>query len=223
MGDRGRAILKSTTGDAEPVLPAPHGGDLDLQIIDATRRLIARWGIAKTTVADIAQEAGCSRATIYRAFAGGRQELLGAVGRADLDVFFEDLAQLVDQSPDLESAIEAVIVYSTVTLGAHEGFQFMLVHEPGMVLPFLGFHRIDRLYRTIRDQLGPHLERFAGDGAGWAVEWAARITLSFIFQPSSAVDLTDPDTVHRLVQTRLLPGLVGTRDESSTLFHAIPA
>ena len=223
MGDRGHAVLKSTRGDAESVLPAPHGGDLDLQIIDATRRLIARWGIAKTTVADIAQEAGCSRATVYRAFAGGKQELLSAVGRADLDLFFESLAQLVDESPDLESALEAVIVHATVTLNAHEGFQFMLVHEPGMVLPFLGFNRIDRLYRTIRDRLGPHLTRFVGDRAGWAVEWAARVTLSFIFQPSPTVDLSNPETVHRLVRIRLLPGLISARDEPSTLSHAIPA
>ncbi len=42
----------------------------------AALRGIARWGVAETTLADVAREAGCSRATIYRTLAGGKQALV---------------------------------------------------------------------------------------------------------------------------------------------------
>ena len=48
------------------------------RIVEATLRCIARWGIAKTTLDDVAREAGCGRATIYRAFPGGKAEVLTA-------------------------------------------------------------------------------------------------------------------------------------------------
>ena len=43
-----------------------------VRIVDAALRCLARQGIAKTTVDDIAREAGLSRATLYRAFPGGQ-------------------------------------------------------------------------------------------------------------------------------------------------------
>lgn len=208
MGDRSCVAKAPTIGDAESVSPAPHGGDLDAQIVDATRTLIGRWGVAKTTVSDIAREAQCSRATVYRAFPGGKNELLASLGRAEVTLFFDQLADLADACDTLEDALIAVICASGDVLGSHEGFQFMLEHEPGMMLPYLGFKRIDRLYLTIRERLGPHFERFVGELAGWTVEWAARIALSYVFQPSPTFDLSDPARVRQLVVTRMLPGLV---------------
>ena len=49
------------------------------EIIEATYACVARWGLAKTTVEDAAREAGVSRATVYRPFPGGREELIDAV------------------------------------------------------------------------------------------------------------------------------------------------
>ena len=49
------------------------------RVIDATLRCLARHGTIKTTVDDIAREASVSRATVYRTFPGGRDELLAAV------------------------------------------------------------------------------------------------------------------------------------------------
>ena len=56
--------------------------------IEATYACVARRGIAKTTVEDVAREAGISRATVYRAFPGGRDELIDAtISWAVLDFF----------------------------------------------------------------------------------------------------------------------------------------
>ena len=49
------------------------------RILEATYACVARWGLSKTTVEDAAREAGLSRATVYRYFPGGRDELIDAV------------------------------------------------------------------------------------------------------------------------------------------------
>ncbi len=59
-------------------------GASDERIVDGALRCIARWGLAKTTVEDVAREAGCSRATLYRAFPGGKDAILAAVAAAEL-------------------------------------------------------------------------------------------------------------------------------------------
>ena len=48
------------------------------RLLDAACTCIARVGVAKTTLDDVAREAGCSRATLYRYFPG-KQQLLGAL------------------------------------------------------------------------------------------------------------------------------------------------
>jgi AcrR family transcriptional regulator len=42
------------------------------RVVDAALRCLAREGLRGTTVDDIASDAGVSRATLYRAFPGGR-------------------------------------------------------------------------------------------------------------------------------------------------------
>ena len=46
------------------------------RLLAATYRCVARFGLGKTTIEDVVKESGVSRATIYRQFPGGRDELL---------------------------------------------------------------------------------------------------------------------------------------------------
>lgn len=205
MGDRGHVTMATTNGGVEPVVPAPHGGDQERSIIDAASRLMARWGVTKTTVGDIAQEAGCSRATVYRAFPGGKQQIMSTLGHDELHGYFDEAAALVDGEDDLEDALVLLVTAAAQGLADHEGFQFMLAHEPGLVLPYLGFSRIDRLYQLVGEELGPHFERFVGERAVSVVEFAARIVLSYVFQPTPSVDLTDPRTTRTIIRRYVLP------------------
>ena len=78
-----------------------------------------------------------------------------------------------------------------------------------MVLPFLAFSHLDLLLARVRAFGGPLLLRFLGsdDEAADAAEWVARIVLSYLCSPAAGVDLTDDDSVRRLVTTFVLPGL----------------
>lgn len=187
--------------------PARAGGELEDRILDAALLLEARWGMSKTTLADVAREAGCSRATLYRAFPGGKQELFLAVGRRELTAYFQRIVDRVAAARDLEDGLTVTILEASRQFTDHGALQYVLEHEPDIVLPFLGFHQVDRLYRALTQAVGPAFERFLPTDPGWAVEWAARVVLSFVFNPSADVSLSSDHDVRHLVRTFLLPAL----------------
>ena len=46
------------------------------RLLEAAYAVVARRGMARTTVEDVAREAGVGRATVYRWFPGGREQLV---------------------------------------------------------------------------------------------------------------------------------------------------
>src|SRR3954467_1839147 len=48
------------------------------RVLAAAYTCVTRFGLAKTTIEDVVKESSVSRATIYRHFPGGRDELLQA-------------------------------------------------------------------------------------------------------------------------------------------------
>ncbi len=179
---------------------------LDERILDAAVVLVARWGVTKTSLADIAKQAGCSRASLYRTFPGGKQELLTALGVRELGTYIESVVEAIDEADDLDDALTRALVVATRLLRDHPAAQFVLAHEPELLLPFLGFRQVDRLYRHVSASVGPHLARFVDPGrAAWLAEWAARTFLTYLFNPDPSVDLGLIDDAHRLVSSFLMP------------------
>ena len=179
------------------------------RIVDAALRCIARWGLAKTTLEDVAREAGLSRATVYRALPGGGKDALFAF-LADRELVRLEAAvgAAVAVAADLEDAIVAAVTTAARHLEGHAAFQFLLAHEPGLVLPHLAFHQLDALLARVRGVGGPLLERFLpADAAAERAEWVARIVLSYTCCPAVGVCLTDVASVRSLVRAFVLPGL----------------
>lgn len=170
---------------------------------------MARWGVAKTSLADVAREAGCSRASVYRAFPGGKAHLFHTLGLSELDAYLHDVLAVVDAADGLEDAVTSGLVSATRLLQDHEAAQFVLGHEPGLLLPFLGFKQVDVLYAHTAAVVGPHLERFVSpDRAAWLSEWVARLFISYLFNPDPRVDLADPLQARRLVAGFVLPTFI---------------
>src|ERR1700686_3446173 len=80
------------------------------RIVDATLRCIGRWGLAKTTVDDVAREAGLGRATLYRLFPGGREALLDAVVASETARLWARLSACASAAPSLEEVLVGCIV-----------------------------------------------------------------------------------------------------------------
>lgn len=180
-----------------------------LGILQAAYDCVARWGFSKTTVEDAAREAGVSRATLYRYFPGGREELLAAVVAWENSRFFTRLYEEVREAATLEEVMELGLVFAHRDIQAHEVLQRVLETEPDLLLPKLTVEAAGT-QRMIAGFLEPYLrrERLApGVDASEAADFLARMALSYISAPGRW-DLTDRRQVARLVRGELLGGIL---------------
>ncbi|HEY4408460.1 MAG TPA: TetR/AcrR family transcriptional regulator [Acidimicrobiia bacterium] len=164
----------------EPISSTP---EVEAKVVDGALRAIARFGLAKLTVDDVAREAGISRATLYRYFPG-RGAVLGAVVRSEADRLRHGLDAALGEATTLAEALEAVASFGAGAFAGHEALQHLLATEPGAVLPHLCFHGADTLLGVCADRIAPHLCRFMGPlEARRTGEWLARIVLSYGLAP----------------------------------------
>ncbi len=181
---------------------------LRLRIVDAALVCLARHGTLKTTVDDVARQAGVSRATVYRAFPGGRDEVLGAVLDTEASRMFAAVGAKLAEASDLEDALVGGIVEASVRIRDHEALRYLVDHEPGTVLGHLAFGEADRLLAAASQAAAPFLTRWVYPAdAERVAEWATRVVLSYSVAPSARTDLCDRASAARLVRTFMLPGV----------------
>src|ERR1700690_1877077 len=114
---------------------APDPLTLRDRLLAATYRCVSRFGLGKTTIEDVAKESGLSRATIYRQFPGGRDELLlGTVGW-ELANYFPSLADHVRDAPDLSQLLEQGLAYAHRSVSEHVVLTKILDTEPERLPP----------------------------------------------------------------------------------------
>jgi AcrR family transcriptional regulator len=179
------------------------------RILEATYACVARWGLSKTTVEDAARQAGVSRATVYRYFPGGREELITAVVSWQYFEFFTRLYEEVHDAGSLEEVLERGLVFARRAILEHEVLQMVLQTEPEVLLPTLTVES-NRTIGMISGFLVPYLQRHPlaeGVGIHQAADFLARMILSYIGSPGHW-DLADPEQVSALVRTELLAGVV---------------
>lgn len=180
------------------------------RLLQATFACVARYGIAKTTVEDVAREAGVSRATVYRQFPGGKDQLISDTVRWETARFFSELATAIEHAPDFETTLEEAIVFARGALKQHAVFQKVLETEPDLLLPRMSVD--DSLVRALVAQfLKTHLEPEAdrlSDGltVDQVADHVSRLLLSF-FNAEGSWDLLDREQVNALVRTQLLAGV----------------
>jgi AcrR family transcriptional regulator len=179
------------------------------RILEAGYACVARYGLAKTTVEDVARAARLSRATLYRHFPGGRDQLMREVIAWETGRFFGRLAEAVAGAPDFAHLLEEALVFAHRAVEEHAVLQKMLQTEPERLLPQLTVES-ERILVFIRGFLVPYLEReqlAPGVDAAQAADYVARMLFSFIGN-QGRWDLTDPTQVSRLVRTELLAGVL---------------
>jgi AcrR family transcriptional regulator len=179
-----------------------------VRVIDGALDCIARQGVAKTTLDDVARQAGCSRATVYRAFPGGKDGVLAAVVDTEVSRFFSALAVRMGQADDLEDVLVVGMTEGATRVVGHGALSYLLCHEPEVVLPHLAFARKDEVLTTASAFVSPFLGRWLDhDESARVAEWAARIVMSYLACPADGVDLTNATDVRALVRTFVLPGI----------------
>jgi AcrR family transcriptional regulator len=181
----------------------------DATIVGAALACFSRWGVAKTTLDDIAREAGCSRATVYRLFPGGKDVVVVAVAGNELSAFFDGLQRALDASgTELEDLLVAGVAFASRSIREHAALQFLLAHEPEVVLPLVAFDRLDVVLDRAAAFCAPWLEPHVGaEWAPRAAEWLTRMVLSYSLVPSAGFDITTDVDARRFVRTFVMPGL----------------
>ncbi len=175
------------------------------RILGATVVCLGRYGIAKTTVDDAAREAGLARATVYRYFPDGKEQLIGESITWAVEQFFHDLAVSVADAPDFPTLLEQALVHAHRAVAEHVVLQKVLETEPERLLPQLT-QSAPQVQAVLRAYLADKLSHEAllpGVDPLEAGDWLARMGLSFILA-EGRWDLTDPASVRHLVRAELL-------------------
>lgn len=190
--------------------------DLRSRIVEATYGCIATSGVAKTTVEEAARSAGVSRATVYRHFPGGREQLVQAAVVWETDRFVARLVSEVGDSSALPELLERTLMAITRLLAGHEVLQRVLATEPERLLPYLTLET-SHVIGMVREFVEPYLlgrPLPPGIDVGEAADYLARVLLSVTLSPGRW-DLGDPAEVSELVRVELL-GALGTSVDNET-------
>jgi AcrR family transcriptional regulator len=202
--------LPTTTAEAQSLPPGPTRSIED-RAVRATLACVARHGLAKTTFDDVAREAGCARATLYRYF-GGKRQLVRITVLREAARIAASVRRAADAEPTCEDAVVAMVVCAARELRDHEALQFLFAFEPEVVLPHVTFDAGNRFLVGAGSAVAPALERFLpAERADRAGEWLARVVLTHAVSPTSPIDLTDEAAARALVRDLVLPGLLASQ------------
>ena len=188
---------------------AGAGGSTRQRIVEAAYACMARDGIGRLTVEGVTREAGVARATVYRTFPGGRDELIDAAVAWAVGEFFIGLASDIGAVDGIAPLLERGLMAGRRRLARHDVLQHALQVEADAVVPALAPVMpkvLDQLRARLADRLRHERLRPGVDPAE-AADVLARLALSLIGTPG-CWDLDDPTAVHRLVHQHLLAGIL---------------
>ncbi len=195
---------------------APARASQRLRVIDAALSCIARAGTKKTTVDDVAREAEVSRATLYRAFPGGKDAIFAAVVETELARFFSTVAIAMGRAADLEEVLVNGICVSATYLSNHAAIAYLCDHEPDLVLQRLVFGQMDQTLELCSTFAQPFFARFLDPvAAARGAELAVRVIVSYLMSPSPSTNLQSEAEVQALVRAFILPGVEALASSSA--------
>jgi AcrR family transcriptional regulator len=155
------------------------------RLTDAAEACFERFGVMKTTLADVSKHAKVSRATVYRYFQG-RDDLILAVLLREAGRFLDRLGDRIATAPDTEAAIVDGVLYTLQEIRGDDRLALLFAPEVvGITSAVAGGS--EALFEQTSAFLRPLLA--AGQAAGQvradldvddAAEWVLRAILSLI-------------------------------------------
>lgn len=165
-------------------------------ILDAALDVLARVGIAKLALEDVATAAGVSRQTVYRHF-GSRDGLLSAVIVREEEALLALVDEATEGVDEIEEAVRVGLAAALHGADEHPLLQRLLTSEPEALLPFLTLGSgpvlsivgpaIAEVVQRRASRLQPGDLEFLGDAVG-------RVVVSYAISPRADID----DTAARL-------------------------
>lgn len=194
---------------------ADDGDDpVALAILDAALRQFELFGMARSTVDDIARRANVSRVTVYRRFAN-KDVLVGAVLLREVQRFVSGLDAAIERKTDPEDMYVEGFVTGVQAIREHQLLRRLLDSEPETVLPYLTIHAAPLIaaagaYVAGKLRANPRLRKtMSAAELDTISELLVRIALSYLLSPASAVDIDDADQARAFARRYLIPMLNG--------------
>lgn len=183
------------------------------RLLDAAQKLLADKGIRATTVSEVAEEAGVSRAWLYRHFPD-KAALLGAAIVRLTDVFWNDARAELDT---IDTFGEQVAAGVRIGRGAYDDPGALLmrlrIEEPEEFAVCAGAG-VSGFVPDLAIFWRPYVEAAVSRGEihprhdlAEVSEWVARILISLGTVPGNTVDPEDAVSVRRHVRRYILPAL----------------
>lgn len=113
--------------------PASSGADRQRAILEAARRRFLRFGPRKTTMDEVAREAGCSRATLYAHF-GSKEDLYASLLQADWETFIQEVEEIRASADDARRKIRRIVEATRATYANNQVLRLAAVRDAEMTL-----------------------------------------------------------------------------------------
>lgn len=179
------------------------------RILEATLDCVGRQGLGKTSLEDVAHAAGLSRATVYRYFPGGRDEVITETVAFEIDRFLLRVVAAVADARGITEKLTSALVEGHRAIDEHLLLQQILSTEPEALLVELA-ETGPQLHAVICGEIERYLlDEQLRDGVvvPEAAEYLARLYLSYIGS-QGAFDLSDRTATEQLVRTQFLAGIL---------------
>ena len=191
-----------------PTVSPPHG--TRDRLLDATERCLRSSGIRRTTVIAVAQEAGVSRAWLYRLFPNKASLVVAALARTD-ETFWSNAHARVTAAPGIAAQVAEAVQLSR----EHQARALLLqlkAEEPEAFAEIVGIG-LREMMPGLAVFWHPYLEAARARGEvrvdlniARAGEWVMRMVLSLLTVPGEAVDVDDSISVRSFVDEFLVAG-----------------
>jgi AcrR family transcriptional regulator len=203
--DEGATVtpLASQWYDRMPPRPGP---ELD-RALDAVERCLARYGVDRTSMTDIAHEMGVARTTLYRQVSS-LAEALALVSSRRFHRFLDELLELSAHGITAEVFVQ-VIVRTVRSALADPVAQRVLHEEPGLVGAYVTSGSLRTLAGQITELLAPVVAAAVHAGAirttdpAMVAGWIVRLVFALCALPA------DDDDLESTVRFVLQPMLAG--------------
>ena len=178
------------------------------RVVVATLSEIAAGRLSSFTVASIVRSANVPRATLYRAFPGGRDAMISTAVEREGARLFAAVADAMASEDSLHSCLLAGLTTVWRHVARHDAIRGLCSSEPELVRRNLRFESASRTYYVASSFAQPLLGRWLdAETAGRLAEWICRIVVSYWLSPADYLDIADPPSVATFYGRHLAPGV----------------
>jgi AcrR family transcriptional regulator len=166
------------------------------RILEAAMLQIGEWGLARTTVEDVARAAGLTRQTIYRYFAS-KDQLVTALLIREEDRLLEGVKQAFAAKPDLEDAMYEGMLFCVRFADEHPLVERLLETDEEVSLPYLTT-RAGSVVSRAREVIASLIQQKAWVRAGMVEPVADLLVRAFISYTLTPPERSREDVVRDL-------------------------